>query len=64
MMRIDLDCERQNVWDANVPNPETSDKGLVKDMFFGRAIPVPGKRIFAISGCSDKQSVSGITRQM
>ena len=62
MMRIDLDSNRSNIWDANLPNYKTSDKGLVKDMYFGRAIPVPGKRIFAISGCADKANVTGITR--
>lgn len=62
MMRIDLDSNRSNIWDANLPNSKTSDKGLVTNMYFGRAIPVPGKRIFAISGCSDKATVTGITR--
>jgi len=66
-MRMDLefsptDPEKQ-FWHANVPNPFTSDKGIVKDMYFGRAIPVPGNRIFAISGCADKNAVTGITRQ-
>jgi hypothetical protein len=48
-------------WDANSPNEFTSDLDLVHNMYFGRAIPVPGNRVFAISGCLDKQKVKDIT---
>jgi hypothetical protein len=64
MMRYDITSEGKGDWDANSPNPFTSDAGLVENMYFGRAIPVPGRKIYAISGCLDKANVKEITRQV
>ena len=61
MMRFDIASEGKHDWDANSPNPFTSAAGLVQNMYFGRAIPVPGRRVYAISGCLDKQNVKDIT---
>ena len=36
-------------WQAIQPNPLTSDP-ITKSLFFGRAILVPGNRVFVISG--------------
>ena len=36
-------------WQAIIPNPFGSDQ-IQKELFFGRAILVPGNRVFVISG--------------
>ena len=36
-------------WQACQPNPATSEP-ITKSLFFGRAIMVPGNRVFVISG--------------
>ena len=39
---VDPNSDGKYGWEACAPNRYTSDCGLAQDMFFGRAIPVPG----------------------
>ena len=47
-------------WEALLPNPSTSDD-IQKTMFYGRAIRVPGNRVFVISGSVSDKSTNNLT---
>ena len=50
-------------WEAVLPNPETSDEIQIP-MFYGRAIRVPGNRVFVISGSISDTSTNTLTDQV
>lgn len=50
-------------WQALLPNARTS-QAIQKEMFYGRAILVPGNRVFVISGSVSQKNTSKLTKQV
>lgn len=50
-------------WQAILPNPLSSDN-IQRKMFFGRAILVPGRRVFVISGSLDQKVTDNLSDEV